>query len=198
MRFFPSFGSTSLLAVAVVLVACEAPDAPTGLDPAADVALSASPRGGNAIAAGGGHFDAGVPVQFSFSAVQRDPSGDATGRFHFSADLGGLKIEFHARVTCMTADLDNRRAWIAGVITQNNSEHPGFTTEVHEVGKDIWFRAVDYGQGAQALQPDRTTFVGFEGAAGIITSPEYCEARIWPDDDARTGPLLDGNIQVIG
>ena len=68
-------------------------------------------------------------------------------------------------------------------------------TDNNEVGDDIWFRVVDYGEGQDA-QADRSTFVGFEGNAGIITSREYCDAQIWPEGDARTGPVTDGDIQV--
>lgn len=168
----------------------------TEADPGPSPNLSAALGVASAHAAGGGVFDAGVPVTFAFSAVQLDPSGAARGHLRFATELGGFGIHFHGRVTCMATDPETGRAWIGGVITRNDSEHPGFTGDIHQVGKDIWFRAVDYGQGAKAEQPDRTTFVGFEGAADIDTSEEYCEARIWPDDDERTGPLLKGNIRV--
>lgn len=145
---------------------------------------------------GGGHFDAGVDVQFAFTALQTDADGTGAGNARHSAVLGGLLIEFHTRVTCVTFDAANNRAWIAGVITRNASEHPSFTGAIHQVGRDIWFRVVDYGEGRVAPQPDRSTFVGFEGSAGIITSAEYCAARLWPDNDERTSPVTAGNLQV--
>jgi hypothetical protein len=43
---------------------------------------------------------------------------------------------------------------------------------------------------------DRTTFMGFEGGGGIITSEEYCDLQIWPDENARTSPVTQGDIQV--
>ncbi len=55
---------------------------------------------------------------------------------------------------------------------------------------------MDYGEGENATQPDRSTFVGFEGNAGIITSAEYCEEQIWPAGDERTNPVTEGDIQV--
>jgi hypothetical protein len=92
-------------------------------------------------------------------------------------------------------DAVNRRAWIGGVITKNLSEHPSFQAPRNEPGRDIWFRVLDSGEGAGA-DPDRTTFVGFEGDAGIITSAEYCAVQPWPDGNARTWPVTAGNIQV--
>ena len=170
----------------------------------ADGALEPTPppsldvAGATASATGGGHFDAGVDVVFTFGVVQTGVGDAAQGQFRFSTALGDLAIEFHGYATCLAVDPVNGRAWIGGVVSQNNSTHPAFTTDVHQPGKDIWFRVVDYGEGGNAAQPDRTTFVGFEGGGGIITSAEYCEKQIWPVDppDARTGPVTQGDIQV--
>jgi len=172
-----------------VLCGCEPAPEPTG--------LSLQRGGVTAVAAGEGVFDAGVPVAFQFGIVQHNAEGDATGDLRFTTELGGLLVDFAGRATCLGVDTENARAWVGGVITANNSDHPSFTTAIHAVGRDIWFRVVDYGEGANAAQVDRTTFVGFEGAAGFITSAEYCAGRPWPDNDARTGPVLEGNIQTM-
>lgn len=198
MRSRISFACLTTLVTLISATGCDVQGDTTAIDEPLDPIFAAVPDGGLVVAAGGGHFNAGVIVQFGFNAVQMNAAGDATGHLKFTTAVGGLPIEFQGRVTCMTADLENRRAWIGGVVTQNNSEHPAFTGEVHQVGRDIWFRVVDYGQGAGAAQVDRTTFVGFEGGAGIITSPEYCETQPWPDNDERTSPLVDGNIQING
>lgn len=148
-----------------------------------------------ASAAGGGGYEIGsLQISFSFNAIGR-ADGSATGRFFHSVELGGQLVEFEGRVTCVTVDAENHRAWIGGVVTANNSEHPGFLSDVHQVGDDIWFRVLDNGEGAHAAV-DRSTFVGFEGGAGIITSAEYCADQPWPADDARTNPLTFGNIKV--
>jgi hypothetical protein len=67
-------------------------------------------------------------------------------------------------------------------------------TPIHEVGKEAWFRVVDYGEGQSP--DDRTTVLGFEGGLGIITSEEYCQLQLWRDDDAGTWAVVNGNIQV--
>jgi len=81
----------------------------------------------------------------------------------------------------------NHRAWIGGVLTQSNDPDP-----VALVGKDAWFRVLD----SSGNDVDRSTFLGFEGGGGIITSAEYCEKQIWPDDNARTWPVEQGNIVI--
>lgn len=147
-------------------------------------------------ATGGGHFlvSGALDVTFAFSAKQKE-DGTAMGQFRMSVELGGLPIEFHGEVICLTVDSDQGRAWIGGVVTQNRSEHPSFTGEIHEPGRDVWFRVLDNGEGGDA-EMDRSTFLGFEGGGGIITSEEYCELAIWPDDNARTSPVTQGNLQV--
>lgn len=168
----------------------------TQANPIADAQAGDSTAGVVASTTGGGHFLVGgsIDVSFSFSAKQK-ADGSANGHMRFSTELGGQAIEFHGEVICVTVDNDNNRAWVGGVVTANNSEHPGFTTEIHEPGRDIWFRVLDSGEGKDADE-DRSTFVGFEGGGGIPTSEEYCQAAIWPDDNARTSPVISGNIQV--
>lgn len=180
------------LSLLIASVACSDVPDPTNLQPASP----AYAVGVSGSTSGGGHFDAGVDVQFAYTAVQTSDDGAAVGNARHSAMLGGLLIEFHTSVTCVTFDPANGRAWIGGVVTRNASEHPAFTTPVHQVGRDIWFRVVDYGEGASSAQADRSTFVGFEGGAGIITSEEYCQTQPWPDNDARTSPVTEGDLQV--
>ena len=135
-----------------------------------------------------------LDVVFSLNAKHKS-DGTGNGQFRFSVELGGLPIDFHGEVICLTVDSVNGRAWIGGVVTQNNSEHPAFTDVIHEPGRDVWFRVLDSGEG-DGSDMDRSTFLGFEGAGGIITSEDYCAAAIWPDDNERTSPVIEGNIQV--
>jgi hypothetical protein len=171
--------------------ACDSPQEP------ANGALAVTPlASGNAlVTAGGGSYllaDA-FPIQFSMNAVQ-NPHGAVAGEFHQKGDVGGVWVDVHGRVTCVAVDSENHRAWVGGVVTENRSD-PDLQEAIHQPGRDVWFRVVDYGSGNDA-QPDRTSFLGFEGAAGLITSAEYCAARIWPEEDARTHPVTSGNIRV--
>lgn len=143
---------------------------------------------------GDGTYDAGVIVDFETNAIVAS-DGSARGSFRHTTALGGLPIEFVGTVTCVGHDPINNRAWIGGIITENNSTHSSFVGDIHQPGRDIWFRVVDYGNGGSGTA-DRTTFVGFEGSAGIITSAEYCSTKPWPEGDARTNALLSGNLIV--
>ncbi len=187
----------AILTSTALFLACEGSTGP-GQDAALrDLGPGVMAAGGIELSAtGGGHYLlAGfLDIKLSVSAVQ-DGNGNASGQFRQSLIFGGNLIDFKGRVTCLAVDSENGRAWIGGVVTQNLSEHPDFQTDLHEPGDDVWFRVLDSGEGSGA-DPDRTTFLGFEGAGGIITSEEYCEAQIWPDDNARTNPVTQGNIQV--
>ncbi len=158
---------------------------------ASAAAVTSGPLG----ASGGGYYDlAGLPVQFAFTATV-NPLGAAAGEFHIFADEGGgLTIDVSATVICLAQDPLNHRAWIGALVTRNGSTDPDFQTDINQPGDDVWFRVLDGGEGAGAV--DRTTFTGFKGAAGIQTSPEYCAARLWPDNNARTWPVTSGNISV--
>jgi hypothetical protein len=165
-------------------------------DPISEAQAEDGDNGVTLSATGGGHFliSGTFDVAFSFSANQKD-NGTANGQFRMSVELGGLPIDFHGEVICLVVDSANGRAWVGGVVTQNNSEHPSFTTPIHQPGRDVWFRVLDNGEGGNS-DMDRSTFMGFEGGGGIITSEEYCELQIWPDENARTSPVTQGNIQV--
>jgi hypothetical protein len=156
---------------------------------------SASARGLQGFVSGGGNYSipsAGLDAQFGVVAVA---VGDrATGLFRHRGLLQGLEIDFSGRVTCLSVDPINNRAWIGGVITKNRSTHQSFVTPRHQVGRDIWFRVVDYGS-FHSTVPDRTTFVGFEGDAGFPTSQAYCDGMPWPDNDERTWEVV-GFVKV--
>lgn len=150
--------------------------------------------GSPATATGGGHYALpGVDVQFAFGAVQ-PPLGAASGQFHVQGDEGGgLLIDIAAAVTCLSVDPVNHRAWIGGVVTRNTSTDPDLQADIHQPGRDIWFRVLDAGEGVGVI--DRTSFTGFKGSAGIQTSAEYCAVRLWAPDNARTWPVT-GNVTV--
>jgi len=126
-------------------------------------------------------------VTFAFVAT-RHGDGRVTGRLH--QNQHDLDFEYKGDVTCFAVDEENHRAWIGGVLTQSNDPDP-----VTEIGDEVWFRVLDLGQGGP--EPDRSTFLGFDqGVPPFDTSENYCAARPWPDDNARTWPVVHGNIMI--
>ena len=196
----------SVVVLAAFAASCtENAGEPTGLETVPSLAASGPVAHG---AGGGGYIlplgGVDLPGTFAFGALQF-ADGAVQGRLRFTLEVSGVAdlgladglVDIHGEVTCVTDDPANDRLWVGGVVTRNASTQPDFRDDpTTQVGGDVWFRAVDYGQGAGADQPDRVTFVGFEGSAGIITSEEYCETQPWPDDDARTNEVVSGNIQV--
>ena len=136
-----------------------------------------------------------LTAHFEVEAEQTGADESAEGTFHHRTELGGEAIDFDGILTCMSIDADEGRAWIGGIVTRNRSVREPFASgEIYQPGRDIWFRVLDLGDDSDDV--DRTTFVGFEGGAGIITSKEYCDTRPWPDDNARTNPVIEGEIEV--
>ena len=174
MRTMRWYGMAGL----VLAAACSEPEP----DAAARPALAAG--GVQQVVSGGGQFehpDFGT-VTLSFHAI-RHADGSVSGRFQQHQPAFGFT--YKGDVTCFAVDAVNHRAWIGGVLTHSNDPDP-----ITEVGDDAWFRVLD--QGNNAAEPDRSTFLGFEGA--IPTSEEYCRLQIWPDGNARTWPVNQGNI----
>jgi hypothetical protein len=174
---------------------CEQP-LPSGTadQPAASAgaAVLASTNGGGVIAFGVPELG---PAHFAFSAVQ-NADGSVAGQFHQFRTRNGLTVDFTGEVTCVSFDPVKHRAWIGGVIKRNDSTDPAFQVDtLHAPGLDVWFRVVDYSQ-EEVVQPDRSTTYGFKWSADFITSADYCAGQPWPEDDARTLPVVSGNIQV--
>lgn len=138
---------------------------------------------------GGGQFEHPTfgTVTFSFVAT-RGADGGVSGRFQQHQPAFGFI--YKGDVTCFAVDPVNHRAWIGGVLTHSNDPDP-----VTEVGDDVWFRVLDTGQGS--AEPDRSTFFGFDqGVPPFDTSENYCAARPWPEGNARTWPVVHGNILI--
>jgi hypothetical protein len=181
------------VATAIALAGCRGPLSPAEENESAATG-SAAATGVATRAAGGGHYtitSIGLELQFAFSALLL-PNGRAEGEFHHWGIAADGLIDFKADVTCMSVDAVNHRAWIGGVITRNDSTHPGFLTPVHEPGHDIWFRVQDNGSGLADAPPDVTTIVGFEGI--FPSSAAYCAQKPW--NPANVWPVV-GNLTVV-
>jgi hypothetical protein len=139
---------------------------------------------------GGGSFlflgaTPNIPMQFSFAAVA-NADGSASGSFHHFYVSDGFTYDFWGTVTCVTFDAVNHRAWIGGVLTKVSSTDPEVGLAA---GEDAWFRVLDSPDG------DRSTAMGFVGA--IESSEAYCAMQIWPEGNARTHPVTEGQIKVF-
>jgi len=161
----------ALLALAAVLL----------VSPAAALGASGVPY---TIGGGSFLFAGTIPMQFSFSALVK-ADGSAAGSFHHFYVNDGFTYDFWGEVTCVTFDAVNHRAWIGGVLTKVTSTDPEVGLFA---GDDAWFRVLDSPDG------DRSTAMGFVGVIG--SSEEYCALQIWPDENARTHPVTEGQIKI--
>lgn len=185
MRITTWIGAGLLGALAAGCAGPTAPDAGRG---AARPAPGMAELGVLEQVTGGGQFVHPTfgTITLSFYA-DRHADGSVTGRFQQHQPVFGFT--YKGDVTCFAIDQVNHRAWIGGVLTHSND--PDTLTEV---GDDAWFRVLDLG--ASNIGPDRSTFLGFKGGGGITTSEEYCQVKIWPDGNARTWPVEQGNIEI--
>jgi hypothetical protein len=194
-----AIGTLSGLAFVLATVGCEHPTSPSSLmvpsaKPLADRTVAGD---GKVFAKGHGEYalDGTSGVHFSFNAVQRR-DGTAHGHFRQVTDDGAGTIDIEGTVTCLSVDPVFARAWIGGVVKRNASTDPSYALDpTTQPGQDVWFRVVDLDPAAVA-GPDRSTFLGFAGSAGFLTSAAYCAGQPWPADNARTHPVTTGDIEV--
>lgn len=188
--------SLSALAVTLAISGCDA-----GTNPLRPVERPLFQLGSNVAghANGQGTFNIGAPgadIAFTLNALLR-ADGGASGSVYYVTDLtefGLAIIEMRFDVICLAHDVALGRAWIGGVVTENNSTNETFATDPRrQLGRDVWFRVEDNGNGGSGIL-DRSTQLGFEGSAGIITSEEYCQTRPWPAAPAH--PVTSGNISI--
>ena len=185
-RFIPA-------AASLVILGCDSPTPTDAADFSPRIAMS---RGVVSSTSGSGQaqLPAGFTLMdFEFNAKLSE-DGSAKGEFYEHYESAGGIVDFRGVVTCVSFDAANGRAWVGGVVTHNNSTHPNMLTAIHEVGRDVWFRVVDEGEGNSAA--DRTTVYGFTGAVGITTSAQYCDTQPWAANNANTWEAVSGNIQV--
>ena len=141
-------------------------------------------------AAGAGFAD------FQFIA-HRKADGTVLGHFRQTRTTASGTVEFAGIVTCVTVDpAFPGRARIGGVVTENTSTHPGFLTENHQVGDDVWFRVTDAAHGLDVA--DASTTYGFKPTL-VDTSEQYCALPFtglpaW--NPATIFPISQGTISV--
>jgi hypothetical protein len=135
-------------------------------------------------------------AEFQFVA-HRKADGTVLGHFRQTRTTPSGTVEFAGIVTCVTVDpAFPGRARIGGRVTENTSTHPGFLTENHQVGDDVWFRVTD---AAHGLDPeDASTTYGFKPTL-VETSEQYCALPFtglpeW--NPATIFPLKLGTISV--
>lgn len=183
-----------------LLTSCTEATNPVSPD-ATEFEISADHTNGLFKVKGGGKYfipfgDGALESRFRMNIRQISADGSARGRFRHRVDFNGELIDFTGVTTCMIVEEETGRAWVGGVVHKNRSvAEPWASGDIYKPGKDIWFRVLDAGKNKN--REDRTTFTGFEGSGDIITSQEYCDAQIWPDDNARTQQIVNGGVRLV-
>lgn len=133
-----------------------------------------------------------IPSHFEIGArVFGD--GSAAGTFSWFIEISAGTVDIEGEVICMPVDAELGRAWIGAVVTRNSSTLGAFQQDRHQPGRDVWFRIADVSPGGSGDADRSTATAGFEGSGGVVTSQEYCELKIWPNDGR---PILSGNLTV--
>lgn len=103
---------------------------------------------------------------FSFDS-ERKADGTTTGSYFYNFQAAGFSVQ--GPVTCIS--IAGNQAWIGGVVESIDSPDP---EDQELVGRDMWWRSIDNGQGDKAAL-DITTGVGFAFPGGTITAESWCQ-----------------------
>ena len=194
-----AIGTLSGLAFVLATIGCEHPTSPSSVRAPSGKALADQTVAADGTASAKGHgeyaLDGTSGVQFSFNA-ERHQDGTADGQFRQETSDDAGTIDIQGTVTCLSVDPIFGRAWIGGVVKRNASTDPSYALDpTTQPGQDVWFRVLD-SDPATGAGDDRSTFLGFAGSAGFLTSAAYCAGRPWPADNARTHAVTKGDIEV--
>ena len=127
-------------------------------------------------------------VGFMFDA-ELDAAGRAKGFFQHKGSYGEDRIDLGGDVTCAGFDHPEGRAWIAGVVTSNDSTAAIASPDalpvkgiVGFVVEDASVALAEHIQFPQRLESDKA-------------ARAFCESRVWPADGVY--PLTNGTLGVF-
>ena len=111
--------------------------------------------------------------------VQVKADGSVKGQFDYTQVRDGVTLSASGSLTC--AFIEDDHVWVGGVIEASS--------RASLVGLDMWFQALDNGEGANAA-PDMSSTLG---AAAAPAGQQYCD-----DHPPVRFPFLvgEGNLQV--
>lgn len=101
-----------------------------------------------------------------FFDSERKADGTTTGSYFYNFQAAGFSVQ--GPVTCISTA--GNQAWIGGVVESIDSPAP---EDQELVGRDIWWRSIDNGQGDNAAL-DITTGLGFAFPGSTITAESWC------------------------
>lgn len=136
------------------------------------------PEDTQATAFGKGTFERadGKLASFTFDA-NYTRSGPVTGNITYTVFLDEGKIDLTAKVVCGHYDMDTKRAWVGGTVSENRSNHSEYKDGDYATGGNLWFRFEESETHPEpAAQITDMTFGGKDGAKA------FCDAKAWSED----------------
>jgi hypothetical protein len=103
---------------------------------------------------------------FSFEGERR-ADGTTTGSYFYNFQAAGFSVQ--GPITCISTD--GNQAWVGGVVGSIDSPDP---EDQQLVGRDMWWRSIDNGQGDHATL-DITSGIGFAFPGSTITAESWCQ-----------------------
>ncbi len=136
------------------------------------------PEDTQATAFGKGTFERadGKLASFTFDA-NYTRSGPVTGNISYTVFLDEGKIDLSAKVICGHYDMDTKRAWVGGEITENRSNHSAYQDGDYATGGNLWFRFEE-----SETHPDPAAKIADMSFGSKDGATAFCDAKGWSAD----------------
>lgn len=115
--------------------------------------------------------------------VTFQPEDKVAGTIKYTTFLDDGKIDLVAQVDCGHYEMSTTRAWLAGKIEENKSNHPEYKDGRYAAGQPVWLRFEE--SATHPEPPAKVSDLGFAGDGGVESSDDYCASKAWGEEGLK-------------
>lgn len=111
------------------------------------------------------------------------PGNVVGGKITYTTFLDDGKIDLVADVNCGHYDVESKRAWFGGAISENKSNKADAKDGRFAVGQPVWFRFEESDQHPEPAA--QVSDLSMAGDDGYDSAADFCDAQPWSEDGLR-------------
>ncbi len=108
------------------------------------------------------------------------PGNIVGGTITYTTFLDDGKIDLVVDVDCGHYNVDSKRAWFSGKISENKSNKPDAQGGRFAAGQPAWFRFEESDEHPKVAA--KVSDLGLSGDGGYSTGKDFCDAQAWDED----------------
>jgi hypothetical protein len=121
----------------------------------------------------------GKLAKFKYDVFYRS-GGVVNGTAEYTTFLDEGKVDLTVELDCGVFDVETKRAWFGGKISDNRSNHSEYKDGRYAKGGQAWFRFEE--SMTHPEPPAQVADIRFAGDDGFETAAEFCKAKPWSND----------------